>query len=182
MNDSDAAIIELYFARDERAIAETDATYGRYCMSISMGILESISDAEECVSDTYLTAWQTIPPKRPTSLKLYLGRIVRNLSISRYRRERRHKRDRTPEVSLSELEACIPMQEDQSSELRDLLEHFLRGLGDLDRRLFVGRYWYGYAPQTLADAYGMTANAVNLRLMRVRENLRHFLTQEGYSI
>ncbi len=180
MNDID--IIDLYFARDERAIRETDASYGRYCMGISMGILNSKSDAEECVNDTYLRAWQSIPPHRPLSLKIYLGRIVRNLSISRYRANRRQKRDRTWEVSLTELEDCIPMREDQSGELRALLERFLRGLEPLDRRLFVGRYWYGYPPRSLAAAYNLTPNAVNLRIMRVRERLRAFLEQEGYRI
>ncbi len=179
---NDPAIIELYFARDEQAIRETAAAYERYCMSISMGILGSAADAEECVNDAYLCLWQTIPPRRPPSLKVYLGRIVRNLSISRYRAAHRQKRNRDLEVSLSELEECIPLAEDQSGELREHLEMFLRGLDPLDRRLFVGRYWHNYPSRTLADAHGLTVNAVHLRLMRVRERLRTYLEKEGYTL
>lgn len=180
MNDQE--IIDLYLSRDEQAIKETQDTYGRYCMGISMGILNHAPDAEECVNDTYLKAWQTIPPTVPSSLKLYLGRIVRNLSLTRYRAKHRRKRDAWMEVSLSELEECIPMQEEEADQLLPLLECFLRGLGDTERRLFVGRYWYQYPPATLAKAYDLTPNAVNLRLMRTREKLRTFLEQEGYTL
>ncbi len=179
---SDHEIIALYLARDEAAIRETEAAHGRFCMSISMGILESRSDAEECVNDTYLRAWNTIPPAYPTSLRSYLGRIVRNLSISRYREKHRHKRNADLEVSLSELEACIPMREEEADELLPLLERFLRTEEPLDRKLFVGRYWHGYTPKILANAHGLSQNAVNLRLMRARERLKIFLEKEGYSI
>ncbi len=180
MNDTD--IIALYLARDEAAIRETEAAHGRFCMSIAMGILRDSRDAEECVNDTYLKAWNTIPPVHPTSLRAYVGRIVRNLSISRYRTMHRRKRNSDLEVSLSELEACIPLREEQSGELLPLLERFLRGEDSLDRRLFVGRYWYNYPPKTLAQANGLSANAVNLRLMRVRGRLKEFLEKEGYRI
>ncbi len=180
MNDSD--IIELFFARNEQALAETDAAYGSYCQSIAMGILGNRSDAEECVNDAYLKAWQSIPPAHPTSLRLYLARIVRNLSLTRYRHDHRLRRNRDLEVSLSELEACIPLREDQAGELKDLLERFLRGEEPMDRRLFVGRYWYGYAPKILAADNGLSVNAVNLRLMRVRTRLQDFLEKEGYHI
>ncbi len=180
MKDTD--IIDLYFARNEQAITETAVAYGRYCMGISMGILDDRSDAEECVNDTYLKAWQTIPPTRPQSLKVYLGRIIRNLSLSRYRHRHRKKRDSYMEISLSELEDCIPLREEQADELRGLLERFLYGLDALDRRLFVGRYWYAYPVQSMAEANGMTPNAVTLRLSRTRERLRDFLEQEGYHV
>ncbi len=179
---NDADIVALYFQRDEQAILETEAAYGRYCMSIAMGILHHAPDAEECVNDTYLRTWQTIPPNRPSSLKLYVGRIVRNLSISRYRTQHRKKRDASMEISLSELEECIPLREEQSAELRELLNEFLAELKPDDRRLFVGRYWYAYAPRTLAKAYGLTTNAVNLRIMRVRARLKQFLEERGYHI
>ncbi len=180
MKDFD--IIALYQARDERAIAETEAAYGRYCMGISLGIVGNTADAEECVNDTYLRAWQTIPPKNPPSLKIYLGRIVRNLSLSRYRDRHRKKRNAALEVSFEELSECIPMREEEAGELLPLLERFLRQEEPLDRRLFVGRYWHNYPPKTLAEAHGLTPNAVNLRLMRVRERLRAFLEKEGYHI
>ncbi len=180
MNDKD--IIALYLARDEAAIRETEAAHGRFCMSISMGILDSRNDAEECVNDTFLAAWNSIPPADPPSLRNYLGRIVRNLSISRYRERHRQKRNADMQISLSELEACIPMREEQAGELLPLLERFLRMEDTLDRKLFVGRYWHGYSPKTLADAHGLSKNAVNLRLMRARERLKAFLEKEGYTV
>lgn len=178
----DREIVSLFFARDEGAIRACEAAYGRYCMGISMGILASEADAEECVNDTWLRAWQSIPPTDPPSLKAYLGRIVRNLSISRYRERHRHKRNADLEVSLSELEDCIPMREEQAGELLPLLERFLRGCDPLDRRLFVGRYWHNYTARTLGEANGLTANAVSLRLLRVRERLKEFLEKEGYHL
>ncbi len=177
---TDRAIIALYQARDEQALAETHRTYGNYCMSIAMGILGRRADAEECVNDTLLRAWQTIPPKDPPSLKLYLGRIIRNLAISRYRTRRRQKRNDLLEIPLGELEACLPADGDMadSAALADLLNTFVARLSTLDRRLFVGRYWYNYDLATLGQAYGLTAGAVSLRLMRTREALRDYLEKE----
>ncbi len=180
MNDRE--IVGLFFARNEGAIRACETIYGRYCLGISMSILASQADAEECVNDTWLRAWQSIPPQNPPSLKAYLGRIVRNLSISRYRERHRQKRNADLDISLSELEDCIPMREDQVGELLPLLEHFLRGIDERDRRLFVGRYWHNYTVRTLADANGMTANAVSLRLLRVREKLKEYLEKEGYHL
>ncbi len=180
MNDRE--IVALFFARDEGAIRACEVTYGRYCLGISMGILASEADAEECVNDTWLRAWQSIPPQNPPSLRAYLGRIVRNLSITRYRERHRKKRNADLEVSLSELEDCIPMREEQAGELLPLLEQFLRGCDAPDRRLFVGRYWYNYTIRTLAEANHLSENAVRLRLMRVRERLKEFLEKEGYHL
>lgn len=177
----DSEIIELYFARDEQAIAETDKAYGTYCKSIALQILGNPSDSEECVNDTWLKAWHSIPPKRPNPLKIFLGKITRNLAISRYRADHRQKRAHI-EVALSELEDCVPMPEESTAELRLLLDSFLGTLEDTERRLFVGRYWYAYTPETLARAYGMTRNAVNLRIMRTREKLKNYLGKEGYRL
>ena len=177
----DSEIIELYFARDEQAIAETDKAYGSYFQSIAMQILGNPSDSEECVNDTWLKAWHSIPPKRPSPLKIFLGKITRNLAISRYRADHRKKRAHI-EIALSELEDCVPMPEESTAELRSLLDGFLGTLEDTERRLFVGRYWYAYTPETLARAYGMTRNAVNLRIMRTREKLKNYLEKEGYSL
>lgn len=177
----DSEIIELYFARDEQAIAETEKSYGAYCQSIAAQILGNPSDAEECVNDTWLRAWHSIPPKRPNPLKLFLGKITRNLAISRYRANHRQKRAHI-EIALSELEACVPMPEESTAELRLLLDSFLVTLEDTERRLFVGRYWYAYTPETLARAYGMTRNAVGLRLMRTREKLKQYLEKEGWRL
>ena len=108
----DKRIIELYFARDEQAIRHTADKYGAYCTAVSMSILHSEPDAEECVNDTYLKTWNSIPPTRPSSLKLFLARITRNLSINRHRALHSDKRNKDLEVSLSELESCFPSPDD----------------------------------------------------------------------
>ncbi len=179
---SDRAIIELYFARDERAITETDREYGQACLRISMGILESRPDAEECINDAYLRTWETIPPTRPASLGAYVCRIVRNLSIDRLRSLRASKRSRDLTVQLSELEECIPVREDVESELSEILTDFLRGIDERDRALFLGRYWYAIPVKTLAGEWDMTPTAVSLRLGRTREKLKQYLTERGYTL
>ncbi len=181
---SDEAILDLYFARDERAITETDRRYGHACMKIALGILGrgSRSDAEECVSDTYLKTWNSIPPNRPASLCGYVCRITRNLSVNRLRDLSAARRNRDLTVSLSELEDCMPVREDAASELPRLLADFLGGLPELDRRLFVGRYWYALPVKDLAREWDLTANAATLRLRRIREALRAYLTERGYTV
>ncbi len=178
---TDQEIISLYFARDEQAIAETSRVYGSMCMSTAMRVLDSRPDAEECVSDTYLKAWNSIPPEKPRALGAFLCRITRNLAITRYRALHRHKRNRDLELSLSELAECIPAVEEDST-LRDLIDSFLRGLEATDRRLFLGRYFHSYTVRRMAKAYGMTENAVSLRLYKTREKLRAYLEKEGYSV
>lgn len=179
----DRSIIALYNARDERAIQETERKYGDYCMSISVGILSDRMDAEECVNDTYLKAWNTIPPKQPSVLRTYLGKLVRNLSIDRLRTRHRQKRNRDLEVAMDELENCIAAAGQTSdSELCGLLDDFLARLDMRECRLFVGRYWYAYEVNRLAKAYGMTPNAVTKQLSRTREKLRAYLSERGYSV
>lgn len=178
----DSEIIELYFARDELAIAVTERQYGRYCQAVAMNVLDSQPDAEECVNDTWLRAWNAIPPARPDPLRVWLGRITRNLAISRYRAANRQKRAHV-EVALDELEGCLAaVPEECGDELRELLDEFLATLPTDERRLFVGRYWYAYTPKILSRAYGMTQNAVNLRVMRTREKLKAFLAERGYTV
>lgn len=181
MENRDEAIIELYFARDEEAIRATDRQYGGFCTALAMNILHSRLDAEECVSDTYLKVWQTIPPKRPPSLKAYLAHITRNLAISRYRKRHAKRRGGGLEIPLSELEECLPAAE-PSTEPEGILNDFVAGLSPLDRKLFVGRYWYAYDLSTLSKAYGMTPNAIAQRLYRMREKLRAFLAEGGYFV
>lgn len=185
MNQSslqDAAIIELYFARNEQAIAETDAKYGKLCMQVSMNIVNSHPDAEECVSDGYLKTWNSIPPTRPASLCAFVCRIVRNLSLNRLREMKAAKRSRDLTLSLEELESCISVDESRASELPDLISAFLEGLEPLDRKLFMGRYWHATPVKDLAKVYGMTPNAVTLRLRSIRERLRLHLTEGGYTV
>ena len=180
MNDQE--IISLYFDRDEQAIAETDKRYGKTCMQVSMSILNSRPDAEECVNDTYLKTWNAIPPARPRSLCAFLCRIVRNLSINRLEELTAAKRNRDLTVSFEELEACIPLPDEKSPELAELLESFLRKEGETDRVLFVGRYWFACPVEELARRTGLTRRAVHMRIFRTRERLRAYLTERGYGV
>ena len=179
---TDAAIIDLYFARDEVAIKATDEKYGKICMQTSMNILNSHPDAEECVNDTYLKTWNSIPPTRPASLCAFLLRIIRNLSLNRLRDMKAARRNRDLTVSFEELEDCIPMPDEQSPALAALLEDFLSRQETIDRALFMGRYWYACSVTDLAGRTGMTANAVSLRLYKTREKLRSYLAERGYHV
>ena len=179
---TDAAIVDLYFARDEQAIKATDEKYGKLCMQTSMNILSSHPDAEECVNDTYLKTWNSIPPTRPASLCAFLLRIVRNLSINRLRDMKAACRNRDLTVSLEELEDCIPLPDEQSPALAALLEDFLLRQNTTDRALFMGRYWYACSVGDLAKRTGLTANAVALRLYKTREKLRAYLEERGYDV
>ena len=177
----DSSIVDLYLARDERAICETDGKYGKKLYSISRRITENGADAEECVSDTWLRAWQTIPPQNPASLKAYLGRLCRCFAIDRYRHLRRRKRSRDMECVLTELDGICP-NEPVTDGLKETLTAFLRGLEPLERDLFVGRYWYAYTPERLAQEQGLSRGAVNTRLMRTRNKLKDYLRKEGYTV
>ena len=183
---TDEQIIRLYFDRDQAAIAETDRKYGSYCYSIASNLLGR-EDSEECVNDTYHAAWTHIPPEVPQSLKAFLGRIVRNLSISRFCRSHAQKRSSGTDVLLSELEDCLPTPqtvetEADSRELSRLISSWLATLSGDDRALFVLRYWHGSAVQDLAEKCGCTPNAVSLRIRRLRKNLKHYLEAKGVSI
>lgn len=179
MRDHD--IIALYLERDERAIEETSKQYGRLCMQVSMNVLKSRPDAEECVNDAYLKMWNSIPPARPQSLSAYLCRIVRNLSLNRFRDQHRQRRNRDLEVAFEELEECIAMPDDQISELPALLSEFLRSLEETDRHLFMGRYWHTMSVRALADKLGVTPNAVSMRLHRTCQRLKAYLEERGYT-
>ena len=180
MEDRD--IIALYFARSEEAIKHSSAKYGTYVMGISMNILENHSDAEECVNDTWLKAWNSIPPQNPPSLKVYLGRLVRHLSSDRLRTLTRLKRNRELEVALDELAECAAPDDGDVTALTHALDEFLAELEPLDRKLFVGRYWHLYPVSILADAYNLTPNNTSVRLHRTRERLRVHLTERGFTV
>ena len=179
---SDNRIIELYFSRDERAITETDRRYGGFCLRLSLGILDDRRDAEDCVNDTYLKTWNSIPPNRPHSLRAYLGRIVRNISLNRYKANRAECRNRELEMSLEELGDCIPMRDEEASLLPSLLNQFLESLTQEERILFCSRYWHGEAVKDIAKLHGLTPKAVTMRLSRTREKLKTFLNERGYKL
>ncbi len=180
----DAAIIALYWSRDENAITETDRKYGPYCRAIAQNILSVREDAEECVNDSYHHAWNAMPPQRPDRLPPFLGRIVRNQSISRWRRERAQKRYAGLESLLSGLDECLPDPQDvertvEGRELTRRVEAWLEGLSRDDRAVFLRRYWYGQEVQALAKAWGVSPNQMTKRLQRLRVSLKRNLEQEG---
>ena len=183
----DTQIIDLYWQRDERAIGETDTKYGSFCHKLAMNILHSFQDSEECVSDAYGRCWDTMPPQRPGSLRAYLGTVIRNLSISRYRAYHAQKRFGGAEVLLSELADCVPAPENvqrtvEAGELSELIGSWLDTLDREDRALFVRRYWNGEAVKELAGELGLRPNALTKRLLRLRESLRRSLEREGVSV
>ena len=180
MEDKD--IIALYFARNENAIKESSVKYGSYVTGVSMSILQNALDAEECVNDTWLKAWNSIPPQNPPSLKVYLGRLVRHLSIDRLRTVTRLKRNRELEVALDELTECALPEEEDVTALTAALDGFLEGLEPTDRKLFVGRYWHLYPVSKLAQAYGLTVGNTSVKLHRMRERLRDYLTERGFPV
>lgn len=180
----DSTIVQLYWDRDEYAIPATDEKYGTFCHRIASSILDSREDAEECVNDTYHRTWNTIPPQRPGSLGAYLGRIIKNLSIDRYRRERAQKRFHQLDVSLSELEECLPGQNDpeeqaECSALAESLNRFLAQLPKQKRIIFLRRYWHGQTVEEIAADYGRSRSSVYATLTGVRKELRLWLTGEG---
>ena len=186
MDDKD--IINLYNRRDESAISETDKKYGKYCFSIADNILHSIESSEECVSDTYLKTWNSIPPKFPNSLRLFLAKIVRNLAFDRYRESHRQKRggDETS-LALEEIEDFLPATQtvEASLEEAEFMEHinrFLRSLGARDRCIFINRYFHVESAKAIANKYNLSENNVHKILSRTRIKLKELLTEEGYTI
>lgn len=184
----DNEIIELYWNRDEAAITATADTYGNYCYSIAYNILCNNEDAEECVNDTWLNAWKSIPPQRPNRLSTYLGKISRNLSLNRYKLLTAQKRGKGQvEIALSELEGCVPAQIDMEQitdemVLVNAIETFLRAQPRTERNIFIGRYWYLYPMRDLAGAYRMSESKIVSLLYRMRNKLKLHLEKEGVSL
>ena len=177
---TDGDIVDLYLARDEAAIEVTERLYGGYCLAVAMNVLDNLSDAEECVNDTYLRAWNSIPPQKPAVLRLFLGKIVRNLAIDRYRR--RAARGEGFELTLEELSEILPAREEDDSQLGTILTDFLGDLPDEERNLFILRYWHGHSVARIAKAFRLKPNNLSARLYRTREKLRAYLKERGYSI
>lgn len=185
----DEQIIELYFARKESAIAETDIKYGRYCMTVANNILHSTEDSEECKNDTYMKTWSVIPPKKPDNFRTFLGRIVRNLALDMYEKLHRKKRDiNSTEAILDELAECIPDPNadvekiSEDSELRDAINSFLGTLSEDNRKIFVRRYWYAGSVEEIASDYGFGKSKVKMSLSRTREKLKEHLESEGIAL
>lgn len=181
----DSKIIDLYWERTEIAIGETAKKYSRYCHSISFNILHNKEDAEECVNDTYLNAWNAMPPKRPNCLATFLGKITRNLSLDKFKKYSAEKRGcGQMEIALSELDEVIPStksveQAINEKELAELLDKFLGGLPKQKRIMFVQRYWYLMPIKAMAEQLSISESQVKSTLFRIRSELKSHFESEG---
>ena len=181
----DQKIIDLYFARSETAISETDAKYGKYCYSIAYNILTNSEDAEESVSDTYMAAWKAMPPRRPAILATFLGKITRHLSIDRWRSRSRYKRGGGELVlALEELGDCADSRQDlervlERKQLAQVFNRFLDALPETERQVFLCRYWYLDPIGDIAQYCGFSVSKVTSMLHRTRGKLRKVLEKEG---
>ena len=184
----DIEILDLYFQRDQQAVVETDRKYGPYCFTIANSILHNDQDAEEAVSDTYWKAWTSIPPKRPVVFKMFLAKITRNLSFTRWRSCSAQKRGGGElDVVLGELEGCIAAPgsvEDElnAKELAKAIRRFLDTLPAREQDIFLRRYFFLDDPKSIARRYAMNPATVHRTLSRTREKLKTYLTQEGYAV
>lgn len=185
MEDRD--IVALYFARSENAIAETARKFGAYCRTIAYNILASRRDAEECENDTWLAAWNSMPPNRPARLAPYLGRITRNLALDRYDQARAQKRGGAFGGILAELDETLPAagtvaDEVEAAETARQISDFLRAQPEQARRIFLRRYWYCDKTGDIARRYGITESKVRVTLHRMREKLKVYLEQQGVEL
>ena len=182
----DNRIVELYLERSETAIAETQKKYGKYCHYIAYNILNSNSDAEECVNDTYLKVWDSIPPEKPKLFKSFIGRIARNLALDRYDREHALKRRANTDLALEEIGECVPDGDgrEMSDEiaLRDAINGFLESLPEETRIIFMRRYWYLSPVGHIAGDLGLSVSNVKVILMRTRKKFKAYLEKEGLSL
>ena len=184
----DRQIVDLYWQRDEHAIEATAAKYESYCMKISQNILSDRADSEENVNDTYLHAWQTMPPQRPAILSAFLGKIARNLALNRYKARSAQKRQGDAfALSLDELDDCAPAlsspdDEATAAELGRSISAFLRTLPEETRNIFLRRYWYCDATADIAARYSLTESKVRVTLHRTRGKLAAYLQERGAAL
>ncbi len=185
---SDEEIVELYFARDEKAISETHRKYGSYLLRLCENVLHDSADSEECRNDVYLKVWQSIPPERPTVLPAYLNRVARGTAIDRYRARARQGALRSELVaSLDELADVLPspdtvVSEWQSAELGQMISRYLRTQPKRRQYLFVARYFRAEAVEDIAEALCVSPSAVYKELAKLRRGLREYLERNGFSI
>ena len=183
----DSRIIEELFARSESVLGEIDRKYGRLCHKLSNNILNNYSDAQECVNDAYLGVWDSIPPNRPQSFVAYLCRIVRNISLKRYRYNTADKRNSQMDVAMEELEGCLSSSEDvegqiETAELAGAIDRFLGQLKQTDRVLFMRRYYFSDSYGDIAALTGLTEKNVSVRLTRLRTRLKESLKDQGFLV
>lgn len=181
----DDQIVELYWQRDENAVRESRVKYEAYCGTIAYNILHSKEDSEECVNDTWLRAWNNIPPEKPGRLAAFFGKITRNLAIDKYRRSRSRKYGGGQiALCLDELEECIGEEQpiEDRVALRELINEFLTELTDKNRDIFLFRYWYIMSVSEISRRYGISEGAVKMILQRTRSKLKGYLEREGAGI
>lgn len=181
----DSQIIELYWQKKADAISETSSKYGAYCYTIANNILRSIEDSEECVNDTWLHAWNAMPPQRPNVLRMFLAKITRSLSINRFNARSAEKRGGGEIILvLDELADCLAGKASEAEyevkELEQCIRRFVRELPERDGNVFVRRYFFTEPVAAIAERYGLTENNIAVILSRTRKKLRHKLEKEGY--
>ena len=178
----DKKIVELFFARSEQTIRELDIKYGKICHKLSYNIVNDWQDAEECVNDAYLGAWNAIPPARPDPLQAYICKIVRNISLKRYYRKEAAKRNSVYEIAMQELEDGLSAPdtveaEIEARELAEIIESFLETLTVENRVIFMRRYAYMDAYSDIAARVGLSENNVAVRLNRIRRKMKQYLIE-----
>lgn len=186
MDDND--IIQLYWNRNNHAIRVTSEKYGHYCKSIAKNILNNEEDAEECVNDTYLNAWNSMPEHWPEQLATFLGKITRNLSFNKYKHDHAEKRG-GGEITLvlEELADCVSDTDNveqmfERQELVKAINSFVRNLSPEKRNIFVRRYWYADSVSKIAKDYGMSQGSISKKLERTRKQLKAYLTERGFKL
>ena len=181
---SDAEIVRLFLGRDESAPAVAEKAYGAYCLYIARNVIGDERDAEECLNDVLLAAWESIPPQRPENLKTYLGKLTRDFAVDRWRRNNAQKRRPVSLASLDELEGLVAdcgAADVGELELTQLISTFLRSEGETERNVFIRRYWYYDSIDAISKRFGLGKSNVKMMLKRVRERLAVYLRKEGYN-
>lgn len=184
----DQQIVDLYWRRDADAIGETASKYGGYCRTIAQNILSDRQDAEECLNDTWMGAWNAMPPHRPGRLRLFLAKITRSLACDRVRAQSARKRGGgVYTVALEELEECLPAvpgadRAVEDRELERMVDRFLHTLPERACSVFLRRYWYAERIEDIAGRYGMGVNTVKTSLFRTRQKLKAYLEKEGIAV
>ena len=183
----DLKIVELYLSRSEDAIAETDLKYGKLCRYVAMNILRNNEDSEECVNDTYLGAWNAIPPQQPNKFSAFISRITRNLALKKYEYVSAAKRNPEVLVSLTELEECVSGQDYIEAELENkLIEKAISDFlwrQDIEKRIvFIRRYWYFEPIDSICKRCGFSQSKVTSMLYHTRQKLRQHLESEGIEL
>lgn len=178
----DEKIIEMFFERSEQSIRELDIKYGKVCRKLSYNIVNSRQDAEECVNDAYLGAWNAIPPVKPDPLLTYICKIVRNISLKIYYKKEAAKRNSTYTIVMEEIEACIAgpdtvEAEIEAKELARIIESFLDTLTAENRVIFMRRYWFSDSCKDIAGFVGLSEKNISVRLTRIRQKMKSYLAE-----